>query len=174
MISRLIEVKFAEDGIRAMIIAARHDPGTVGIVAGDGPLRGPMEALVDAQGLSDRIIFIGNVDQETLSLVIPLAVAISPLTGMALVEVGLGGSPAVAYDADWQSEFIEDGVNGYLVPTGDYELLGSRAASLLADAALKSRMSRAMRERALSLADRGKAAVIEKGVFEQLLATTSK
>lgn len=169
MVSRLIPVKFAEDGVRAMIQAAKIEPGAIGIVAGDGPMQPELEALVAAEGLSERIVFIGHVSQEVLSRVVPQCVTISPLTGMALVECGLGGSPAVAYDADWQPEFVEDGVNGFIVPLGDHRAMGSRAAELLGNDGLRQRMSQAMRDHAVRRADRAAIAKIEREVFGKVL-----
>jgi glycosyltransferase involved in cell wall biosynthesis len=169
MISRLIPVKFAEDGVRAMILAAKDEPNLIGIVAGEGPMRSELEALVASEGLAERIIFIGHVDQGKLSEVIPRCVTISPLTGMALVEAGLGGSPAVAYDADWQAEFVENGLNGYIVPMWDYRQMAERALELVRNPELHGRMSAAMREMAYKRADRDEIAKLEHAVFGQLL-----
>jgi glycosyltransferase involved in cell wall biosynthesis len=169
MISRLIPVKFAEDGVRAMIHAVKQSEELVAIVAGDGPMRPELEALVASEGLTDRILFIGHVDQEVLSRVIPRCITVSPLTGMALVESGLGGSPAVAYDADWQAEFVEDGVNGYIVPMWDYRQMGEKALSLVRDEGLYARMSSAMREIARRRADRNEIAKLEREIFSRVL-----
>ena len=169
LISRLIPVKFAKDGVRAMIEAARIDPKAVGIVAGDGPMRPELEALVAGAGLTDRIRFVGHLSQEQLSRLLPHCVTISPLTGMALVEAGLGGSPAVAYDADWQPEFVEDGLNGFIVPLHDWQAMGRRAAQLLGDETLRGRMSAAMRVSALARANRKAIACHEHDVFDAVL-----
>lgn len=174
MISRLIPVKFAEDGVKAMIHALKQSDQLVGIVAGDGSMRAELEALVAAEGLAGRILFIGHVDQEMLSRIIPRAVTVSPLTGMALVESGLGGSPAVAYDADWQAEFVENGVNGYIVPMWDYRQLGQKALELALDEGLRARMSTAMREIARRRADRDEIAKLEREVFGRVLDRNAK
>jgi glycosyltransferase involved in cell wall biosynthesis len=88
---------------------------------------------------------------------------------MALVESGLGGSPAVAYDADWQAEFVEDGVNGYIVPMWDYRQMGEKALSLVRDEGLYARMSSAMREIARRRADRNEIAKLEREIFSRVL-----
>jgi glycosyltransferase involved in cell wall biosynthesis len=169
MISRLVPVKFAEDGVRAMIHAAVQEEDLICIVAGDGAMRLELEALVSSAGLQDRVIFIGHVDQEKLSRIIPKCITISPLTGMALVEAGLGGSPAIAYDADWQAEFVKSGVNGYIVPMWDYRQLADKALTLVRDAPLRARMSAAMREMARKRADRDEIAKLEREVFGRVL-----
>ena len=40
-------------------------------------------------------------------------------TGRALAEASFAGLPVVGYDIDWHSEIIEDGINGYLLRSGD-------------------------------------------------------
>jgi glycosyltransferase involved in cell wall biosynthesis len=173
MVSRLIPVKFAEDGVKAMIHAASQDERVVGVIAGEGPLRPSLEAMVAEAGLTGRILFLGHIEQDVLSLIIPHCVTVSPLTGMALVEAGLGGSPAVAYDADWQAEFVRDGENGYIVPMWDYRQLGQRALELIQNPSLRARMSRTMREIARHRADRDQIAKIELAVFSRVLAAAN-
>lgn len=169
MVSRLIPLKFAEDGVRAMIFAARADSRAIGIVAGDGPLQPHLKALVAEAGLTERIRFVGHITQVQLSQIVPHCVTISPLTGMALVECGLGGSPAVAYDADWQPEFVEDGVNGFITPLNDWQAMGARVAELIGNDMLRQRMSQAMRASALARADREAIARSEAEIFGRLL-----
>jgi len=171
-VGRLIPAKYSEDAVRAMIRAAQADRSVVGIVAGEGALRAGLEALVAANGLGGRIVFLGNVGQETLSRIFPHCVTLSPITGMALVESGLGGSPIVAYDVDWQAEFVEDGVNGFVVPLRDVEALAERALALVRDPALRERMAAAARRRALDMADRDRLLALEHAVYDRLFART--
>ncbi|HEY0993871.1 MAG TPA: glycosyltransferase, partial [Kofleriaceae bacterium] len=56
------------------------------------------------------------------------------------------GTPVVATDCNHgPREVVADGVNGFLVPVGDVRALADRAARLLADGALRDRMSAAAR-----------------------------
>ncbi len=170
MVSRLIALKFAEDGVRAMVEAATIDPRAIGIVAGSGPLLPRLERIVADAGLTARIRFVGQVTQQQLAVMLPHCVTVSPLTGMALVESGLGGSPVVAYDIDWHREFIDDGVNGFLVPASDYRAMGRKIAEIIGDDALRERLSRAMRSIALARADRATIAASEKASFDRVLS----
>jgi glycosyltransferase involved in cell wall biosynthesis len=169
MTSRLIPLKFADDGVRAMIEAARLDPKASGIVAGSGSLRPALESMVAEAGLTTRIRFAGHLSQQQLSLLLPRCITLSPLTGMALVESGLGGSPVIAYDADWQPEFVEDGVSGFIVPTRDWRAMGRKAAQLVSDETLRNRMGQAMRASAIARADRARIAATEAAIFAALL-----
>lgn len=174
LVSRLIVPKFADEGVKAMIVAARADTRAIGIVAGDGPLQPHLEALVADAGLTERIRFVGHISQAQLSRIVPHCVTLSPLTGMALVECGLGGSPAVAYDADWQPEFVADGVNGFIIPLHDWQAMGARVVELLGDDALRERMSQAMRASALARADREAIARTECDVFGRIFSTRAQ
>ncbi len=169
-VGRLLELKHPDDVVRAMRIAMDLDNSIIGIIAGDGPMREELEQLVTSFELSKRIIFLGYIDQETLSHLIPKCVTLSPLTGRALIECALGGSPIVAYDRDWQAIFIRDGVNGYIVDFRDHEAMGRKALQLLQDGELRRRFSAQIRKDALEFVDLDKLYAHERQVFEKLFA----
>ena len=168
-VARLLKIKLVDDALKAMIIAIKRDPVVVGVFAGDGPMREQLEAMVAAEKLNDRIFFLGDVSQERLSKLIPHCITLSPLTGLALMEAGLGGSPTVAYDIEWQSEFIQDGVNGFLVPAGDYEAMADKALMILHNEEVRARFSSAIRQSAIDFADPVKLAANEKATFDRVL-----
>ena len=168
-IGRLLALKHPDDAIRAMAAAIEQVPDAIGLVAGNGPMQAELETLVRSLGAEGRIRFLGHIDQQQLSVLIPHCITLSPLTGMALIECGLGGSPAIAYDRDWQTEFIEDGVNGFVVPFRDYRAMADRAVRLLKDNDLKRRFSRRMRQRALDFADRERIYAKEHALYDRLL-----
>ena len=169
-VGRLLALKHPDEAVRAMaaVIARRSD--AMGLVAGDGPMRAELEALVQALGVSERIHFIGHISQIELSRIVPHCITLSPLTGMALIECALGGSPMVAFERDWQGEFVEDGVNGFLVPFLDHRAMAERALRLIGDPRLRARLGTAARERALAYADRERLYAHEHQVYDRLLA----
>jgi glycosyltransferase involved in cell wall biosynthesis len=152
-IGRHLELKHPDDAIKAMKVVIEEEPDVVGIVTSDGPMRPRLEEMVREWGMEKSIFFTGLIDQEALSRIIPHCIVISPLTGMALIESGLGGAPAVAYDVDWHREFIRDGINGYLVPFRDADALAIKSLEILRDADLRSALSDQMRRDALAFAD---------------------
>lgn len=169
-VGRLLPLKHPDDAVRAMALAIEQMPDGVGLIAGSGPMKDELEALVETLGMTGRIKFLGHVTQDVLSLLTPQCVTISPLTGMALIECGLGGSPVVAYDRDWQAEFVEDGVNGFVVPFRDHAAMAERAVRILTHPVLKARLSSAMRKRALEFADREKIYAREHALYDKLIA----
>ena len=100
-VARLMPEKHVEDALKAMKFVMDRVPNVVGIFAGDGPLRSDLEKMALDLGVGDRTFFLGVVDQQTLSEIIPRCITLSPLTGMALFECAMGGSPAIAYDRDF-------------------------------------------------------------------------
>lgn len=151
VIGRLLEVKLPKDALLAMEIILKTNPNAVGIFAGDGPLREEMTDFVNRNGLRGRIIFTGNIDQQTLSALIPNSIVLSPLTGLALIEAGLGGAAIVAYNRDWQPDFIEDGVDGYIVPFRDFEAMAEKAMLLMNNQILKNQFSERIRKKSLEI-----------------------
>ncbi|BDP43377.1 hypothetical protein DAETH_33460 (plasmid) [Deinococcus aetherius] len=123
------------------------------LLAGDGPQRAAVEALVAELGLSQSVELLGWVDaergtrllEETDVLVLPSFFEGQPLAlmegmarGVAIVTTGVGGIP----------DMIEDGASGLLVPPGDDAALAAALGSVLEDPGLRRRLGDAAYERA--------------------------
>lgn len=169
-VGRLLALKHPDEAIRAMAKVIAQRPDAVGLVAGSGPMQAELETLARSLDAADQIHFLGHVDQATLSRLTPHCITLSPLTGMALIECALGGSPMVAFDRDWQAEFVEDGVNGFVVPFLDHDAMAQRTLEIIADPALDARLSAAARERAFEFADRDRIYAREHDLYDRLLA----
>ena len=169
-VARLEKVKHTDDAIKAMKVVMEEDKSVIGIMAGEGQQRNELQQMVNDYGLAQRIFFTGNLDQKTLSEIIPACITLSPLTGMALVECGLGGSPAVAYDRDWQPDFVKSGVNGFIVPFRDATAMGKKALEILRNPVLHESLSRTMRQIALDYADKEKLFQREHEAFDKMFA----
>ena len=169
-IGRVIFEKHADDALKAMKVAIDQDPSIIGIFAGEGSMRKELEDLAASWGLKDKIKFIGNVDQETISKLIPKCIVLSPLTGMALIEAGLGGASIVAYDRDWQSDFIVNGVNGFIVKYRDYKEMGKKALQLVQNHELRSKFSLEILETALAYSDLDKIFKNQQDAYEKMFA----
>ncbi|WP_425557446.1 glycosyltransferase [Deinococcus aluminii] len=128
-------------------------PGARLLLAGDGPLRPAVEALVNELGLAGSVDLLGWVDaarsarllEEADVLVLPSFFEGQPLAliegmarGVALVSTAVGGIP----------DLIEDGVSGRLVPPGDDAALAAALGAVLRDGELRTRLGNAAYERA--------------------------
>lgn len=107
-------------------------------IVGDGPDRDTLEQLVGELGLTDKIHFLGMVDNPKgilrksaifvlASFADPcsLAVAEARFAGCAIVATAVGGTP----------ELLEHGVRGRLVTPGKPEEIARELRSLMADPA---------------------------------------
>ena len=153
-ISRLEVLKRTDHMIRAVACLKGRGLNIKALFVGDGAARNSLAKLAEELGVSDQIVFCGNRDQDWLYRVIPFAAAVvSPSTGRALVEAALGGAPIAAYDRDWQSEVIEQGITGELVPFLNHSLLAEAIEKILKDKKYGQMIGANVRERILKMMD---------------------
>jgi glycosyltransferase involved in cell wall biosynthesis len=169
-VARLEPVKMVDDSIRAFSIVAKDHPDALLLLAGAGSEREALSSLAHELGVAPQVRFLGLVDQDLLSRLAPLCVALSPLTGMALFETSMAGCPAIAYDCDSAvGELVETGVTGALIQPRDWQAMGKAAAALLGDPQTRRRLGKAMRARAEQVTDEKALYAHEHAVFDRLI-----
>ena len=100
--------------------------------AGQGPLRGELEAAFVARGLADDASVLGYVDDPvSLIAAVDAIVLLSRVEGLpqVLVQAASVGTPFVAYEVDGVRELVELGAVGHVVAPGR---LGDAAEALRA------------------------------------------
>lgn len=123
-VGRLVAKKGFDLLIRAF---AQIEPGPRLIIAGDGPERAALVALAEAEGVADRVDFLGaRPHAEALALIRSAAIFALPCrtsaTGdrdgipVVLMEAMAAGKPVIAGRLETIAELVEDGVSGLLVP----------------------------------------------------------
>jgi glycosyltransferase involved in cell wall biosynthesis len=119
-------------------------------IAGDGPMRPPLERLASRLGIADRVRFLGwREDVPALLASADLLVCPSlhePL-GNVVIEAWSAGLPVVATASDGPAGLIEDGESGVLVPLpgepgGGAEALARAIERVAADPELRIRLGR--------------------------------
>lgn len=169
-VGRLIDLKHPDDALRAIAENIQRHPGTVGVFAGVGPLENKLRALAERLEVGPSIHFVGQLTQEQLSKIIPHCIMLSPSAGqLALIECALGGAPIVAYDRDFQPEFIEDGVDGFIVPFRDHNAMAERASRIIGEPELARSLSTAARKKALYHVNPERVRRAEWEAYERLL-----
>jgi glycosyltransferase involved in cell wall biosynthesis len=137
-------------GFDVLLHAMTRLPGCHLLLAGEGPERAPLEALVRRLGLGGRVTMPGwRSDVGALLSACNLFVCPSrhePM-GNVVLEAWSARRAVVAADAQGPSELIEDGATGRLVPREDAAALAAAIAELVAQP-----------ERAAALAAAGRAA----------------
>ncbi len=168
-VGRLEEVKHPIDPILVLQKLKKEGFELKLIMFGDGSQRKKLKNYCFKNGIDNHVIFAGNVDQITLSKIIPYAsLVLSPHTGRALVEVGLGRVPVVAYDIDWQSELIIHEETGELVPYRDLEKFFSSAKKILNKNSYSKLLSTNLRRLCINLFDPNKTIEEEVKIYENL------
>lgn len=118
---------------------------------GDGPLRVPIQRLIDSAGLSSRLHLLGGRDDVGRCLALSdLFLFPSRYEGfsLALVEALNAGCPPVAFDIGGIREILEPEINGLIVPPGRIWSFAAAVARLAGDAALRRRLAEAGRRTA--------------------------
>ncbi len=119
--------KRPEDAVRAF--AKLGNPDAFLIIAGDGPLRSELEDRAKNLGVSNRIVFLGFVNQTQMPELYrcaDLLLLTSGYDGCPLVvcEAMACGCPVVLSDAiPGRFELVRRGVTGFVYPCGDVEAL---------------------------------------------------
>ncbi|MGH8021664.1 MAG: glycosyltransferase family 4 protein, partial [Opitutaceae bacterium] len=129
-------------------IASRLDPSLPWElwIAGEGVERAACEALTHAQGLSDRVRFLGaRADTTQLYAAADIAVLSSHTESLPnfLVEAQWSGLPVVAWDVAGVRETFLPSESGLLVAEHDRGQFAAAVHALAADARARARMSEA-------------------------------
>jgi glycosyltransferase involved in cell wall biosynthesis len=119
------------------------------VCAGEGALRGELEALAQSLGLDEAVRFVGfQADVGEWLALADLTVLPSFYEGLPLaaIESLAAGRAVVATAVDGTPEVVVDGRTGLTVPPGDAAALARALCRLLTDAEERLRLGRAGRE----------------------------
>ena len=145
-------------GLDVLIEAMAGCPGTL-VLVGEGPLEPELRRLVDALGLTDRVVFAGRVSEEDLPahyrscdlLVLP-SVARSETFGVVQVEAMASGLPVISTALPTGVPWVnQHGESGLVVPPGDAPALAAAMTMLLAEEERRRDMGRRAMARAAAL-----------------------
>jgi glycosyltransferase involved in cell wall biosynthesis len=151
--------------LKAVARVAKVVPRARFIVAGDGPLRAELEALVGRLGLEQNVYFLGfRSDPRALIGLLDVLVVPSHTEGAPLVvlEAMAAGVPVVASAVGGIPDQVRHGEDGLLVPPGDPAALGDAVLELLGDPGLARRMGAAGSRKAAT--DFSHATMVERAV----------
>lgn len=105
---------------------------------GDGPARAALEKQAQEQGMSEVCRFFGFVPRHELkdfvaSACLFMFTSLTETQGLVLLEAQAGGLPVVAFVASGVNEAVLPGRTGYLIETGNEELMADSAVQLLSN-----------------------------------------
>lgn len=140
----LVKYSSVDDLIKAYAIIKRKFPNVTLKIAGDGPEKENLQKLVLELSLTG-VDFVGNIPHEKMPELLQSATVLIHGTrvesfGIVLVEAMASGTPIVSTDVGGIPDVIEDGIDGFLVPHGDYESLAKKVLGLLTDHEMYNRI----------------------------------
>ena len=122
------------------------------VIIGEGVLRPILEARIAQEDLRGRVRLLGersNLSELLKGLNIYVISSIAEGISNTVLEAMATGLPIVATQAGGNSELVEQGLNGMLVPVGDANALAHALAMYLGDSALRTQHGLASRRRAI-------------------------
>ncbi len=130
----------------AEIILEKVGKDVVFVLIGDGYMKDKAIGLKNRLKYSENVVFLGmrpnNMINSYMSKShVVLVPSYKECFGKVLAEALMAGTAAIAYDTGGLSYQIEDGVNGFLVPVGDYKAMAERVISLYNNPGLRKRIS---------------------------------
>ena len=152
-VGRLVPKKGFPVLVEACRILAMQVPSFTCVIAGNGPERERLRALIGKYGLEERVLLPGSIPQDRLVtefltraslLVQPSVVAADgdqdgiPTVILEALAIGL---PVVATAVSGIAEAVSDGETGLLVHPDDPTALAAAMRAILADSALATRLA---------------------------------
>ncbi|MEM3641615.1 MAG: glycosyltransferase [Candidatus Bathyarchaeia archaeon] len=141
-----------ESLVRAMPIVLKEVPETVFVVAGKGTEEGKLRKLAESLGVSNNVRFVGFIPNDRLpeylnTMDVYVSTALSD-AGIAAstAEAMSCGLPVVITDVADNRKWVENGVNGFLVPAKDPKALAEKIIYLLQNEDIRKRFGTANRK----------------------------
>jgi glycosyltransferase involved in cell wall biosynthesis len=137
------EVKDQPMFLRAARRVRESVPESAFILAGEGERVESLRGLAAELGLGQSVFFTGRCERvPDLLAVSDVCVLSSKAEGFSnsILEYMAAARPVVVTDVGGAREAVVEGETGYIVPSGDYEEMAARIASLLLDPQRARRM----------------------------------
>lgn len=144
-------------GIDDLLEALVSVPGARLLLGGDGPMRPLWQEKANALGLSERVIFLGDVPDEDLPALYASAdIFVLPANsraeafGKVLLEAMASGLPCITTELGTGTSYVvQDGVTGLVAPPRQPAALANAIKTLLKDESLRRQMGERGRRRVL-------------------------
>jgi len=147
-----------EKGVEVLVQAA-IDTGARVKLAGDGPLRPQLQAMIERSGADVELLGF-RTGRELAAAVQASAAVVMPSIcqdncPLAVIEAMAWGKPVIGSRVGGIPELVRDGQEGVLVAHGDAGALGEAMLAMQNDPDRTQRMGRAGRERVMERYDAG-------------------
>ncbi len=152
-VGRLVEVKGIQYLISAMPSIIKKYPKAKLLIIGDGPLRKPLEQMVENLDIKDNVVIPGPIKNSELPSYYATAdIFIGPSIitkegqtegfGLTFVEAMFSECIPIGTDVGGISDIIEDGQNGILIKDRDSRVIAESIIKVLRNKDLKEKLKR--------------------------------
>jgi glycosyltransferase involved in cell wall biosynthesis len=147
VVGRLAKDKQIDVLIEAMSLVAAQREAHL-LIVGRGDDRDRLEELARECQVEHCVRLMGFVPEEDLPALyrasdIYAIASACEVQSIPTLQAAATGLPIVAADAAALPELVRDGINGFLVPTGDHEAMGSALLRIASEPDLAAQMGRA-------------------------------
>jgi glycosyltransferase involved in cell wall biosynthesis len=152
VVARLSPDKGVDLAIRAIALLKRKGTRVCLLVRGSGPELNRLKILTKELGVEDYVRFLGRQSRLEMANLynssdLFLLPSRSDLFPFSLLEAGGCGLPSVSTRVGSVEDFIQNGVNGLLVPPASVEAIATGIGQLLADDSLRENMGKEAHQR---------------------------
>ena len=160
--------------IKAIPSVLEKVPEAKFIIAGDGDQRDYLKNLATSLGVSRSIKFVGWIAHDDLpkylaSSDVYVSTSLSDTISVSMLEAMACELPVVVTDSGDNRKWIEDGVNGFIVPVKCPETLASRIVELLENEDVRHKFAQANRQAVEQRANYQEEMEKVENLYEQLI-----
>ena len=140
-------------GFDTLISVMPELPGWRLTIAGEGPDRERLVGLAEKNGVSDRVIFLGQIGRRELFALIHRSTLFALLStfesfSFQTVEAMHIGVPVIVGRIGNLSEIVDDGINGLLIDPSDKQAFVRLAKKIATDSSYADRLAGEARKKA--------------------------
>lgn len=150
MVGELHRTKGIFEAVEGFEAVAKEYPDARLIIAGEGDARAELEKEIRTRKLDGKVILLGHVvdaPKYLLAFDIFLFPSRTEALGMALLEAGLAGLPAVGTSVGGIPEILEHRKTGLLIPSNNPKCIKEILMILMKDPALRRKLGEALKEK---------------------------
>lgn len=152
----------------AEVVSRRGD--VVFMIAGEGPESPLVQLLIANLHYKEFVRLLPFQSYEKIVALRRISSAsLCLMGGFSLIEACAAGSPPIAYDVEWHSELIIDGINGFLVAEGDIKKVVSAIDRVLDDGDAAAQMGKRAQATAFACHDLARTTQIKRDCYSLLL-----
>lgn len=134
IVANLRPVKDHNTFLQAAGVVHRHFPEARFLVVGGGSELQKLKDVSIKLGIDSAVDFIGarlDIPEILNACDVGVLSSVSESFSNAVVEYMAAGLPVVTTDVGGAREAVDDNVNGFIVPAGDWEMMGKRLTELI-------------------------------------------